>query len=307
MSVLPIHDVLRQPAMQNREGSMQQAHGTGTGNAMKSFHYTKWDPNGNTTLFFPDDVPASCRPSAEETAQALACDQLNAEQAGFAGCARRHLRMAGGEFCVNATLAFGAHLDRLSDAGGSDPRRYAVTVSGWPGEIGLAVKGGAPLWQVAADLTLPRTSLMEAMARDIVLVRLPGISHLLVHTSSSLPESLKEAGLAYLTEYKLLEEDAAGVIFWKETEAGGMGSSLSIWPVVRVRAVNTLYEETSCGSGSLALACLKYLKDQQSLSSVLQPGGARLGIELAEESEAALKARVSGQVRLVEEGDWKAG
>ena len=273
---------------------------------MSAYRYEKWDPNGNTTLFFPDEVPASEKPSAEEIARALAPGQLDAEQAGFADNGRRHLRMAGGEFCVNATLAFGAHLDRLSGSGKINPRQYAVTVSGWPDDIGLTVEGEDPLWQVTADLTLQR-NLLESMSQDIVLVRLPGIKHLLVHVTSSLPEKIKNAGLAYLTEYKLLEEDAAGVIFWKESDVSVASGSMSIWPVVRVRAVDTLYEETSCGSGSLALACLAYLKDSRNELSVLQPGGARLGIRMAGMSGTMFKACVTGYVRMTGEGEWQDG
>ncbi len=271
---------------------------------MSAYRYEKWDPNGNTTLFFSDEVPSSEKPSAEEIAYALAPGQLNAEQAGFADNNRRHLRMAGGEFCVNATLAFGAHLDRLCGREKTNIRQYAVTVSGWPDEIGLTVQGEAPLWQVTADLTLQR-NLLESISQDIVLVRLPGIKHLLVHVSSSLPAKRKDAGLAYLTEYRLLDEDAAGVIFWKESDGSDGCCSMSVWPVVRVRAVDTLYEETSCGSGSLALSCLAYLRDNCNELSVLQPGGAKLGIRMAEMNGPMFKASVTGCVRMAGEGEWQ--
>lgn len=273
---------------------------------MTAYRYEKWDPNGNTTLFFSDEVPASEKPSAEEIARALAPDQLDAEQAGFADNARRHLRMAGGEFCVNATLAFGAHLDRLCGRGKTNLRQYAVTVSGWPDDIGLTVEGEDSLWQVTADLTLQR-NLLERISQDIVLVRLPGIKHLLVRVSSSLPAKIKDAGLVYLTEHKLLDEDAAGVIFWKEPDVSDGSGTMSIWPVVRVRAVDTLYEETSCGSGSLALACLAYLTDGRSELSVVQPGGARLGIRMAGMSGTMFKAGVTGSVRMAGEGVWQDG
>ena len=47
---------------------------------------------------------------AELARQAMRPDSLGAEQAGFVSVEERRLRMAGGEFCVNATRAFGALL-----------------------------------------------------------------------------------------------------------------------------------------------------------------------------------------------------
>ncbi|MDO4840794.1 MAG: hypothetical protein Q3990_09025 [Desulfovibrionaceae bacterium] len=273
---------------------------------MTAYRYEKWDPNGNTTLFFPDDVPASEKPTAEEIARALAPGQLDAEQAGFADNGRRYLRMAGGEFCVNATLAFGAHLDRLACKKTETAREYEVGVSGWSEKIQLKVDGMDPLWKVTARLTMP-SDIIENISDTCALVRLPGISHLLCRCSSPLPQDKKEAAMALLKKYSLLEEDAAGVIWWQEEHSPAYrqndASLLRIWPVVRVRAVETLYEETSCGSGSMALACYKYMKDQQEQSSVLQPGGCTLSIRIVPK-ENAMEALVTGQVKFAEEGSW---
>ena len=66
-------------------------------------------PGGNTTLFFPLEG----RSAAEQARLArLALDpqNLGGEQAGFVDPRERRLRMAGGEFCVNASRAFGALL-----------------------------------------------------------------------------------------------------------------------------------------------------------------------------------------------------
>lgn len=273
---------------------------------MTAYRYEKWDPNGNTTLFFPDEVPAAEKPSAEEIARALAPDQLDAEQAGFADNGMRHLRMAGGEFCVNATLAFGAHLDRSLCKDTERARAYEASVSGWPGRIQLEVSGQEPLWSVTARLAIP-SGIIDTISDECALVRLPGISHLLCHCSSPLPPDKKGAAMALLKKYGLLEEDAAGVIWWQEGDGVSAGQDdvavLSIWPVVRVRAVETLYEETSCGSGSMALACFQYSRNRQERSSVLQPGGCSLRIRIVPQG-AGTAAFVTGQVRFVGEDSW---
>ena len=71
--------------------------------------FSKWSPGGNTTLLFPD---SGQRPAEQARLAALALDpaMLGGEQAGFVQLAQGKLRMAGGEFCVNASRAVGAML-----------------------------------------------------------------------------------------------------------------------------------------------------------------------------------------------------
>ena len=76
---------------------------------MPALDFSKWSPGGNTTLFFPAAGLDAAR-QAELARQAMRPDSLGAEQAGFVSVEERRLRMAGGEFCVNATRAFGALL-----------------------------------------------------------------------------------------------------------------------------------------------------------------------------------------------------
>lgn len=245
----------------------------------------------------------------ELVARALAKDELDAEQAGFTDLARRTLRMAGGEFCVNATRAFGAMLDRALAAGTSavtasglaadGARRFKVTVSGWPGPIGLIVRGREPEWQVAAELTLG-TCPLTVPGNGLALVRLPGISHLLVGPGSWPEQGRTAVARELMRHYNLLDEDAAGVIWW--TWAGAQEEpSLRIRPVVRVRVVDTLYEETSCGSGSLALALFQRARGLGDSCAILQPGGDRLAVSFARG-----EARVEGRVSFVGDGFWQA-
>ena len=103
---------------------------------MPALDFSKWSPGGNTTLFFPAAGLDAAR-------QAMRPDSLGAEQAGFVAVDERRLRMAGGEFCVNATRAFGALLAFRESASPeatlqgiarqklTNEHRYEVQVSGW--------------------------------------------------------------------------------------------------------------------------------------------------------------------------------
>ena len=119
---------------------------------MPELTFSKWSSGGNTTIFLHDaDAPPESQ--AAFARAVLDPEILDAEQAGTVSLSGRSLRMAGGEFCVNASRAFGALLALASPAGGELWRRD-IRVSGWEGPVQLTVRGAAPLWQVAARLTL---------------------------------------------------------------------------------------------------------------------------------------------------------
>ena len=152
---------------------------------MPALDFSKWSPGGNTTLFFPVAGLDAAR-QAELARQAMRPDSLGAEQAGFVSVEERRLRMAGGEFCVNATRAFGALLAFRESASPeatlqgiarqklANEHRYEVQVSGWQTPIRLQVRGTSPHWQVRAELQLPPCPITHP-EQGIHLVRLPGI------------------------------------------------------------------------------------------------------------------------------------
>lgn len=262
---------------------------------MGAWSYSKWDPSGNTTLFFAreEKVPRGI------IRRALEPSGLCAEQAGFADLAARTLDMAGGEFCVNAARSFGACLaSALDPEGGENALSLEARVSGWPGPVVLEVRGKKPLWSVTAKLSLP-----DCPQEDLAggrLVRLPGISHLLLSEERfPMPADKKAAAMRLLAETGLSEEPAAGIVWWRRGRHG-----LQIWPVVFVRDLETLYEETACGSGTLALALARHVASGEDEFSVRQPGGDSLSVRFLREK--GLCALVGGSVRLVSEGIWYA-
>ncbi len=233
-------------------------------------------------------------------ARALGGNELDCEQAGYVDLERRELRMAGGEFCVNATRALGALLAMDAARRGRACGRCTARVSGWPGEVELLVRGACPEWQVTAVLDLPPCPVQD-LGDGLSLVRLPGISHLLAGPVVTLPAGpLRERALELITAHGLLGEAACGVVWWSCQADGG----LAIRPVVRVRDVDTLYEETSCGSGSLALAVLAADRGRGNGFDVLQPGGDVLRVDLAVR-DGRRRAMVGGRVGFVSEGTWR--
>lgn len=263
---------------------------------MPALTFSKWSSGGNTTLFL-HEATASPQQRAAWARAVLDPEVLGAEQAGCVSLAARSLRMAGGEFCVNASRAFGALLALMAAPPGGQWRGES-RVSGWAGPVALTVRGAEPRWDVSAGLELPAAARPERHAEGTV-VRLPGISHLLLPLEGAAPppDLLARARTA-LDAAGLLAEAAAGVIWWEPLPEGAR-----MVPVVHVRDAGTLVAENACGSGALALA-LELLKSRGiERCQLLQPSGSVLDVRLAAPTAAGrITAEISGPVTLLARG-----
>ena len=286
---------------------------------MPALTFSKWSPGGNTTLLFPD---AGQRPAEQARLASLALDSsmLGGEQAGFVNLSQHKLRMAGGEFCVNASRAVGALLAYTAqysgpeqgvlgkDVEGGEQKTEAaapaehparldeIQVSGWQTPVRLRTRGSAPLWQVEALLRLPEYSI-TTIEKGAHLVRLPGICHLLLGGATHpLPDDCHAVAAQLRQQHGLEAEPAAGVIWWRECQG-----LLDMLPLVHVRDAGTTFLENACGSGALALAlCLARAGTRRSFS-IMQPGGSALDVRLFAESGLDM-AGIDGPVSLVARG-----
>ena len=80
---------------------------------------------------------------------------------------------------------------------------------------------------------------------------------------------LKEIGRNLINEYKLKNNSAVGVIFCENKY-----NTIKINPVVWVKDIDTLFLETACGSGSIAVCIVEaFLKNHNQIINILQPSG----------------------------------
>ena len=286
---------------------------------MPALTFSKWSPGGNTTLLFPD---TGQRPAEQARLASLALDSsmLGGEQAGFVNLPQHKLRMAGGEFCVNASRAVGALLaytaqypgpeqgvldgiaprnERAPEAANTteQPARLdEIQVSGWQTPVRLHTRGSAPLWQVEALLRLPEYSI-TTIEKGAHLVRLPGICHLLLGGATHpLPDDCHAVAAQLRQQHGLEAEPAAGIIWWRECQG-----LLDMLPLVHVRDAGTTFLENACGSGALALTlCLARAGTRRSFS-IMQPGGSALDVRLFAEGGLDM-AGIDGPVSLVARG-----
>lgn len=277
---------------------------------MRTLPFLKISPSGNTTILLLTSAlsPHEQVLVAHELLHPL---HLAAEQAGFVNLDAPSLRMAGGEFCINATRALGLALvleNRLpaisssrSHCDGPAYWRGSALTSGMPQPITLHVTRTTAGYNAAVELCLPGPPPSEALEPGFCLVHLPGISHLLMDAERTpFPENWRMVSAALRRRYGMETYEAAGCVWWRR-----QGTMLHANPVVAVRHPHTVCYESACGSAALALA-LTQRRDSRDKSDaplvIMQPSGMPIDVSLTQD-EHELIARVGGPVRCIARGD----
>ena len=256
--------------------------------------YDVLDPTGNITILVRTPVEEQKQPEAAARLMEL---EREAEQVGFVthaeGCDMA-LRMAGGEFCGNASMSTAvlaameagksSHGVRLKVSGASDIVRAEVEQ--------VAETGGAgekqsydKTWTGTVDMPLP-VSIEEVElpgAELLPVVHFEGISHVILRQSMSREQAETLAPLWCHT----LQADAVGLLFLnEETE--------SMTPLVYVPAAGTLFWERSCASGTTAVCAWMTAKEKKPCSLRLKQPGGTLGAQ----SDLNGRIRLTGTIRL---------
>lgn len=246
------------------------------------------DPAGNITLFVLDPVEKAERPAL--AARLMEIPALAAEQVGFVLPPRRggdgRFEMMGGEFCGNATRAFGLLLARERGVRGN--ARFQIETSGTDGPVVVAVDTDAGA--ASAEMPLPRfVRGIEAAGMRGTLVHLGGIAHLVVDAP---PDADFFAAAEPLFTRECPGLDAYGVMF---LHAG------RLTPWVRVAATGTLVREGSCGSGTLAAALAESMGAPDGVfgRDYVQPAGT-IRAEVEKRDGAVAAARIGGAAALDE-------
>ena len=187
---------------------------------------------------------------------------LGAEQVGFLVLPDKHLEMAGGEFCGNASRSAAI---LLSLATGETT--VAFTISGYCGVVRARVENiqGGHFDVTAYFDRLPIDCRLRALTNgsQVTIVDLGGIVHVVIEGPFPSPANKYECcHRAIVSELNLQHRSAVGVI-WITRETGGV----IMHPVVWVRDIDTFFYEQSCGSGTIAVARVT------GVNSVRQPTG----------------------------------
>lgn len=245
--------------------------------------YTLLDPTGNITLLVETPVPAESQP---ELALRLMELEPKTEQVGFvafpSGGVR--LRMAGGEFCGNASLCAAAlHMTRQGRENGT----VSVSVSGTEAPV-TAVMEKQPDGSWRGTVTMPRPlpvareTFPDGRTRPVV--RFPGIAHVILEEE---PDPKTAEALAPLW-CGHLHAEALGLMFLDR-------ENRTLRPLVYVPAAGTLFWESSCASGTTAAGAYLASETGGPISLPLsQPGGT---LEITAEPDGTLL--LGGTVRIL--------
>jgi len=234
---------------------------------------------------------------------------LAAEQVGFVerpnlpGAISR-LYMMGGEFCGNASRGFAAwlaecHFPGIISHEGSKTFEIPLEVSGHNGVLTAIVSPDTLIehrYRVEMSAPVPLWMKQKSIGgKDLLftLVGFEGIVHAIVW---NLPA---QEDLFHLIKAEVKKEiekvNSFGVMFYEE-------KTQSLTPVVYVRDVESMVWESSCGSGTVAVASALAEREKKSIKSlkISQPGGV---IEVSVRWEAnVLEAETNGDVIIEAEG-----
>ena len=285
-------------------------------------NYSIWDPTGNITALVETRVETARQP---EAAASILQRHPEVEQVGFVrdsspgqdmdvqtGCAA-FLRMAGGEFCGNASMSTAAwYVMRRSarnktESGtdrtcGSTDETLFLKVSGakQPVEVRLQRTPGSPdtfrgSILMPEVLSIGEESFAFGGETDrLPVVRMEGISHIIIGEDSLFSGLLKKpaaAGEAVKAWCRELRAEGLGLMF---LAAGDLAYRLT--PLVYVPGSGTVFWEHSCASGTCAAGA--YLAEKKGKAGRLrfeEPGG----FLETETSAGSRRVRLSGSTRLL--------
>ncbi|MFQ9967845.1 MAG: hypothetical protein ACLRU4_06355 [Peptoniphilus sp.] len=256
----------------------------------KTFNYFRANPCGNITGF----VVAPVYPGYRKAYTDCIIEQIDkdVEQVGFISPAYEgaplRMDMMGGEFCANATRAYGLYSAGFYDTDGLVD--IEVYVSGHQGTTDVIADVKNQKAYVALDAPIGRENLTIA-GNDCTLIKLHGISHLVVEAEED-RDFVDKALEVLKKDYK---DEAYGVLFFNK-------EMLEMIPYVYVEGSETLFREGSCGSGTVAV--VNYLEsdidklDEDYKIAIKNPAG-ELEV-FVYEFEDGKKFCVGGKVELSE-------
>ena len=238
--------------------------------------YYLLDPTQNMTVLVETPVPAVSQPFA---ASRLLQAEPSAEQVGFlsAGDAESDvaLRMAGGEFCGNATMSAAALFCMKN---GLTEASVRVRASGAEAPVAVEVRAAGEGFSCTVDMPRPKRI---AEAFGCPLVEFDGISHMIV--TAPMERAAAEAAV----KERCAALGAAGLGLMLLDEA-----SETLTPLVNVTAPETLYWEHSCASGSAAVGAYLAAKRGGKIELSLREPGGILRVKAAPDGSVLLSGTV---------------
>ena len=235
-------------------------------NIYQDLEYKVFDPTGNITALVETQVDPADQPAA---ASWIMAQNPEVEQVGFVTFAAAgtgasvadvpvSLRMAGGEFCGNATMCSAALYMIVNDMPGEANVKVRVSGTKEPLDVRLVRRDAVSF---DASVTMPpavgidELKLSDGMlpGNDVLrlpVVRMEGIAHVIIEPDSGFFGLKDDSALAETLLRGwcgVLGAECLGMMFLDE----GKGVR-ALTPLVYVPGADTMFWENSCASGSAA-------------------------------------------------------
>ena len=247
-----------------------------------NLNYTILDPTGNITALVETPTGLSDQP---DTAAEIMSLHPEVEQVGFVDFTSEtpSLRMAGGEFCGNASMSAAVlyvtrkgNYEELRAAAEDEKAHVLLTVSGAVAPVKIALSecpdgGFNTEIQMPAALAVNDKEFSFGNTKgSLPVVSMEGISHIVIEEASPFFELKKDkaaAEKAVRLFCEKLEAPALGLMFLESTP-------VILTPLVYVHGGGTVFWENSCASGSCAVGEYMARKNAAPVDLILcEPGG----------------------------------
>ena len=242
--------------------------------------YSIFDPSGNITLLVETPVPERDQIALAKELQNL---HPEVEQVGFvqwdpSGDTPLFLRMAGGEFCGNASMSAAAFFCIRNPERCDEACDIWIRVSGAKERIPVSLRRtGAESFCAELEMPAPKTIrslhvLTENGKERIPCVELEGIAHLIIRENNAAFSWKQDRTEAERRIRAICEEygfPGLGFLFLE-----GDGPTCAMTPLVYIPGSDTIYWENSCASGTAAVGmAIASESGAQAALTLKQPGG----------------------------------
>jgi len=242
--------------------------------------YIIYNPAGNITALVIGD-----KYSVEERKiinKFIMEKETEVEQVGFLSEENIRLTMAGGEFCGNATRCAVLYYIKKKSKGRTYVCPKEITINN--NKLKVGINKGQKIW---CEIPIEDYKIIK-IDKKIYQIVFQGITIIALEKNL---KDLKKTAKEIIKKYKI-DDDAIGVMFIERIE-----EYINIYPVVWVKAIDTLFLENACGSGTIAVTMLEtWLTKKSNKYKVQQPSGEFLETNITIKNNKITKAILSGKI-----------
>lgn len=254
--------------------------------------YFLCNPTGNITGLVESDIPVERHP---EVASKIMEKEPSCEQVGFLlpkeDGSDITLRMAGGEFCGNATMSTAAYFCKKNKLADGEKRKVSVKVIGTKDPISVDVLLKDKEYYCTLEMPRPiKISdfkfTFEGHNYWYPVVTFTGISHVIIE--DDVPFSMPERCIKLWCDQ--IKEESLGLMLLNKDRT-------SLRPLVYVKNPESLVWESSCGSGTTAVGAYLTKKQSKPLKLELNEPGGKLSVETFENGSIKLSGKVEFKLK----------